>query len=861
MAYLDKVSISGTTYNVQDTPTQAGVSNVFSATTAYSAGQYVWYDGDGTGAKLYRFTAAHAAGAWVGTDAIQVSLANDVSNIKSNVDFNKNAITTSKNIFDVYNPGYTARTYINSRTVGNQIGFATSSSAKTYKKCVYLEANVSYTLSYTNGTATNRRLVLCDDDEIVLEAITYAEGNNAVTFKFSESGWLYFDISNAVPGTGIMIEQGEAATEYASFDDKVYGIKVNKANTRVPTYSEFVDLKSVLNTSENLFDTSAVLLGKYIYGTSTGSEISYETSTNSKVYEKAAKIRANTDYTLTYDSEADASAIGKIALCDEDKIKLSVTTYTGGTRELHINYPQDCYLYFQCAADTTNLMLVESDTPPEEYIPIDMNTYGLTVNRELKKVPTFDEYSAFQNKVSEAVSFINDLFDASKLKDNRATHEVLENGDIKVIADGVQMYQFAYVDIDVSNISAVLLTFGGYEGNGQAHSVAFGTPSEWINRYTYDAAPRVVKYNTLNMTTLRIGLYVTFTETGNDGDYIIYKDIHVENIADAVLYEKLFLHKLPDYYFTEGYITEKASFINSIAAGCLANGDLFAFVTDFHYGLNQLKSIPMLRYLTKSCNIQRIFLGGDLRDNGDNIPYPHIVKDFQGVFQNNNGRVYNVVGNHEYFGSVTDTKLYYVMNSMNNDQIGNNERNYYYVDNVQQKIRYIVLNAYSESTDGGSSAAIGYEQAQVTWFSDIALNVESGWTVIIFTHRLYDVTATAITTPSRSASIISAIDNYAGNGEIACVITGHSHIDKITHTPGGVPVVVTTCDKNVPWINSQGVPDITNRDTGTIREQAFDVVALDKTNRKLTFVRCGCPALNGIDSDPGTEVEYREVTY
>lgn len=83
MAYLDKVSISGTTYNVQDTSTQAGVSNVFSATTAYSVGRYVWYDGDGTGAKLYKFTADHAAGAWVGTDATQVAIANDVADLKS----------------------------------------------------------------------------------------------------------------------------------------------------------------------------------------------------------------------------------------------------------------------------------------------------------------------------------------------------------------------------------------------------------------------------------------------------------------------------------------------------------------------------------------------------------------------------------------------------------------------------------------------------------------------------------------------------------------------------------------------------------------------------------------------------------
>lgn len=43
---------------------QAGVAPAFSTSTAYAAGDYVWYNGE-----LYRFIAAHAAGSWTGTDA------------------------------------------------------------------------------------------------------------------------------------------------------------------------------------------------------------------------------------------------------------------------------------------------------------------------------------------------------------------------------------------------------------------------------------------------------------------------------------------------------------------------------------------------------------------------------------------------------------------------------------------------------------------------------------------------------------------------------------------------------------------------------------------------------------------------
>jgi hypothetical protein len=56
----------------------AAVAPTFSTSTAYSAGAYVWQGG-----KLYRFTAAHPAGTWTGTGAVEVALGNDVADLKS----------------------------------------------------------------------------------------------------------------------------------------------------------------------------------------------------------------------------------------------------------------------------------------------------------------------------------------------------------------------------------------------------------------------------------------------------------------------------------------------------------------------------------------------------------------------------------------------------------------------------------------------------------------------------------------------------------------------------------------------------------------------------------------------------------
>ena len=50
----------------------------FSASTAYSAGNYVWYNG-----TLYRFTANHAAGSWTGADAVAAVVGNDLRDCRN----------------------------------------------------------------------------------------------------------------------------------------------------------------------------------------------------------------------------------------------------------------------------------------------------------------------------------------------------------------------------------------------------------------------------------------------------------------------------------------------------------------------------------------------------------------------------------------------------------------------------------------------------------------------------------------------------------------------------------------------------------------------------------------------------------
>lgn len=75
-------AISGVQTTLQNliTANTAAIAPAFSTGTAYNAGDYVYYNG-----TLYRFAADHAAGAWIGTDAVEAAVGWDVSNLEDSL--------------------------------------------------------------------------------------------------------------------------------------------------------------------------------------------------------------------------------------------------------------------------------------------------------------------------------------------------------------------------------------------------------------------------------------------------------------------------------------------------------------------------------------------------------------------------------------------------------------------------------------------------------------------------------------------------------------------------------------------------------------------------------------------------------
>ena len=298
----------------------------------------------------------------------------------------------------------------------------------------------------------------------------------------------------------------------------------------------------------------------------------------------------------------------------------------------------------------------------------------------------------------------------------------------------------------------------------------------------------------------------------------------------------------PDYYFDNDYLPNKCTAIDTLAKTCAANGDIFIFITDEHWTLNEKKSPALLRYISKHCNLSMLFDGGDNDDYGS----PAFSTALRNSFTR---KIHYVAGNHDWFPPTDGNMLYYWNDMQNNDQIGNPVEHYYYVDNVQKNIRYIVLNAW---VNNSGTLVSGYSAEQLTWFTNTALDAPDGWDIIVFSHYVGNTVTSA---PSGARDFRDAIDAYNADvshtGQVIAIITGHTHADFVCHTAGGVPIIATTCDKNKgngagneTWLQQY-------RPNGTIYEQAFDVMFLDRSAKKITALRIGCPAMDNTDISSG----------
>lgn len=334
---------------------------------------------------------------------------------------------------------------------------------------------------------------------------------------------------------------------------------------------------------------------------------------------------------------------------------------------------------------------------------------------------------------------------------------------------------------------------------------------------------------------------------------------------------------LPKYYWEDCWILNKIDSIKSYLNTCASDSDIFFFITDMHYNyslshlvtennplglMNALQSPKLMKYIARELDIKTILDGGDRVHNGTtDMACRKLRQELEDAIGCNN--VFITYGNHEFIkNDDTFDSAFSAVRTNNYDVVyGDSNRSYYYVDNPASKMRYISLCANGPWPAGGSKTEnYPNKEAQKTWLAT-AMNVPNGWNVVIFSHFTYTIAGSTdgLYVISGTQDIIDAISQNNTNNQVACVLHGHAHGDRLHKNENdNFYYVISQADQFGTVIDG----DIrTTRELGTTTEQHFEVVVVNKKGREIKLFAIGSPALNGQDNDIGTEVDVRTITF
>ena len=298
-------------------------------------------------------------------------------------------------------------------------------------------------------------------------------------------------------------------------------------------------------------------------------------------------------------------------------------------------------------------------------------------------------------------------------------------------------------------------------------------------------------------------------------------------------------HTVPDYW--ETMLTTKEASINDINNEIGANGVTFLYFTDYHQNTNNGKSLNLMLHVLDHTSVSEVVYGGDTTDGGllPDVPSAEAMMRRMANYWKPL-KMLPVRGNHDCEPSagqatnqISDSAYYDMYVRPVEHRVETTGKAYYHMDNEGQKVRYIIM-------DSGSSINLALDATQIAWLKSRLTELESGWTVVIFQHIMYEGVGTqSQTIKTQGTALLTAIDDVYANLDctIAAIITGHSHADAIIPTNFPVPVIVTTCDSG--GANAEYDPVNPTRTAGTTLEQAFDVFSIDTLNKNIKITRIG----------------------
>ncbi len=348
-----------------------------------------------------------------------------------------------------------------------------------------------------------------------------------------------------------------------------------------------------------------------------------------------------------------------------------------------------------------------------------------------------------------------------------------------------------------------------------------------------------------------------------------YSESEVESIS-ATHSDKLYANSaVPDFY--EDHISEVENKINDKLSK-IENGGSFIFLTDVHIYSNQMLSVPLVQHITQNTSVNEVFCGGDLLGaystpgvtNSKEKSIVEAIATLELYSQlQKDADFYYVRGNHDFTirDIQADNKTRYdtgytlpykdtvdLAMSYQGDGavIPDDEALYFYVDDSEQKIRYIVVDTHTRnhaSEDTYWGVYSGLDPEQKDWLINTALQLEDGegWSVVIFGHIPCAEGQNSYSSKLNTlADIIKDFNNKRAGAEwdftdakaeFVAYICGHSHVDEHIYVDDTLFISTGSSAKYKD--------DVWERPANDVGQDLFDVFVIDKDKKILTAIRIG----------------------
>lgn len=313
------------------------------------------------------------------------------------------------------------------------------------------------------------------------------------------------------------------------------------------------------------------------------------------------------------------------------------------------------------------------------------------------------------------------------------------------------------------------------------------------------------------------------------------------------------LGAFPNYW--EGEIVAVADKVNGLG------GVSFGFITDFHNKSNNGHSPALLQRIMEFCDITHYVNGGDMATDGALYTEQMTIEDLADAdskFVEISHKCLKVEGNHDSAYSTLGEGSYYHQNLTPDrirqvyfkTQVENTgiffsaTGNYYYTDDAENQIRYIILNSqdkgYGERDDGGAVDNkmwnFRFREDQISWLKYWALVLPNNdWSVVIASHAAPgENSQTGSDYPIENyQEVIDVLNVFVEDGgTVICWLAGHSHVDR-QFKLGDINIILTLND------NPGREPESPEKIAGTTTEQAFDIFTVDKEKRVVHITRVG----------------------